>query len=680
MANDSKLEPAARRSNASAGGAVLATAVIALVGLAERYSTLFFRSAVDDALISMQYAKNWILGNGLVFNPGERVEGYTNFLWVVVLAPLYALSSGTGLDFVLLATRVNIGIAALTLLLVYAIGKRLWGNSLLPTLVALGLCVVDNSYVVWATLGLESHLLALCLLLAVWLAGTGIKTRGIWIGLALCAAQMTRPDAGLFNVLLLSGLAVEWFAAKKSGDAQRGERLKVLLGAGATWLGVYGAYFLWRYQYYGWLLPNTYYVKVGAGDFDGWARGFSYVRSFMSERGWLPALAFAALLEKGTVLRSVVLYLGAHTVYVMWVGGDYFTGHRFFVPQIPLFALALGAELHARITWSTRKLGPAFEKRPELARAAGGAVACVLSAVLWLLYSNGKQTGPLRTEILDRGGLVRINRNLMSWLSQHKPSHASFATCAIGSAGFDGNFERVVDTCGVIDPVIAHRSVANFGKGTPGHEKYATLEELLAKRPTYIDPMGRRKDFWPHGYYFDASMRLELVKTVEGVWRRDELLERGTYLNENAWHFDPGQTKGWSAEGSAFVEFPTLARSRKQGVGIGERGPHANSFSDTLGDLPTGRITSPSFPLVGDVMVLRVGGGYDPERLRVALWIDGKPALFTTGFDSEHLSRREWNIRPYRGKLGSLEILDASSAPKGHIMVDEVIQWSSPDS
>ena len=40
----------------------------------------------DDAFISFRYAKNLIEGNGLVFNVGERVEGYTNFLWTILLS------------------------------------------------------------------------------------------------------------------------------------------------------------------------------------------------------------------------------------------------------------------------------------------------------------------------------------------------------------------------------------------------------------------------------------------------------------------------------------------------------------------------------------------------------------------------------------------------------------------
>ena len=43
---------------------------------------------VDDSFISLRFAENWANGSGLVFNPGERVEGYSNFLWTLVLGVL----------------------------------------------------------------------------------------------------------------------------------------------------------------------------------------------------------------------------------------------------------------------------------------------------------------------------------------------------------------------------------------------------------------------------------------------------------------------------------------------------------------------------------------------------------------------------------------------------------------
>ncbi len=48
----------------------------------------------DDAMISMRYAFNLAHGNGLVWNPGERVEGITNPLWTGVMALIHLLPIG----------------------------------------------------------------------------------------------------------------------------------------------------------------------------------------------------------------------------------------------------------------------------------------------------------------------------------------------------------------------------------------------------------------------------------------------------------------------------------------------------------------------------------------------------------------------------------------------------------
>ena len=47
----------------------------------------------DDAFISFRYAANLLDGHGLVYNPGERVEGYTNFLWTLLLAGAMGLGA-----------------------------------------------------------------------------------------------------------------------------------------------------------------------------------------------------------------------------------------------------------------------------------------------------------------------------------------------------------------------------------------------------------------------------------------------------------------------------------------------------------------------------------------------------------------------------------------------------------
>ena len=56
---------------------------MAVLGLAVVH---FANKSYDDVFISLRYAENLAAGRGLVFNPGERVEGYSNFAWTVLLA------------------------------------------------------------------------------------------------------------------------------------------------------------------------------------------------------------------------------------------------------------------------------------------------------------------------------------------------------------------------------------------------------------------------------------------------------------------------------------------------------------------------------------------------------------------------------------------------------------------
>lgn len=52
---------------------------------------IFRGFVVDDAFITFRYVQQWTHGNGLVYNIGDRVEGYSNFLWILLLAPFSLL-------------------------------------------------------------------------------------------------------------------------------------------------------------------------------------------------------------------------------------------------------------------------------------------------------------------------------------------------------------------------------------------------------------------------------------------------------------------------------------------------------------------------------------------------------------------------------------------------------------
>lgn len=651
----------------------IALPVIGLTLLCIRYMQLYRRNVVDDAMTSMQYAKQLALGNGLVFNVGERVEGYSNFLWVLFMTPIYWLSTKLGFHFVSAVTLCNIVLAGANLLLVWALARRWLGRAHPAVWLAVGLCLVDNSYAVWAVLGLEVHFLALFMLLALWAIGSDSPRRFWGLGFALLGAHLTRPDAGLFCAVILANQALDAALAWRAGQrSEAGSRAAGTAVAAGIWLVAYGVYFYVRYRYYGLLFPNTYYVKLG-GPIDAWARGLDYLRGFVTERAYAPLLALLAALALGNpVVRAVLSYNLLHALYVVYVGGDFFAGHRFFVPELPQLALlaAVGvAALWQRVESSggrERLKGYGLEgKRLRALLAVAG--LCLLG----LVFQRGLKRGPLVGEILTWGRDLSNQTKLYRWLGENKPPGASVATCLIGHTGFYSS-ARVIDMCGIIDPATAQRHVKNFGKGKAGHEKMASAAETLKKRPTFIADYVIPGDLYRHGYFLRADIPED---TYEGIWQRDPLLAEGAFLPATRVHFDRGRPPGFHATGDAFEIWPSSKNFKGQGELTGVSGGFINTFHPTRGNAATGTLESPPFELVGDLLVFRMGGGKDAKKLRVELVVDGAVKFTTTGRRGDQLSRRQWDISALRGQRGVLRIVDEAKEQWGYLAVDEIVQW-----
>jgi hypothetical protein len=646
--------------------------VVGLLVVCEYYSRLYGRNVVDDAMTSMQYAKQFALGNGLVFNVGERVEGYTNFAWVVFMTPIYWLSTQLGFDFVQAVVRCSMMLAATNLLLVYALARRWLGTGHPALWLAVGLCVVDNSFSVWAVLGLEVHLLALFMLLALWASGTRSRFGWLGLGLSLLGAHLTRPDAGLFCTVLLGNQLLEAGLEHRRGlRAESRSHVFSTLGAAAIWIAGYALYFYLRYRYYGQLLPNTFYLKLG-GPIDAWQRGLSYLHGFLNERAWVPLLALLAGLSVRTpAVRALLIYNLLHALYVVYVGGDFFAGHRFFVPEIPQLALlcAVGAAAlwdiaqHPRVATTLRQIEVTSDRLLG-AMCVGG--ACLLGAVL----QRGLVLGPLKGEVLAWGDDLSRQTRLFKWLGEQAPPGASIATSLIGHTGFYSS-ARVIDMFGVIDPTIAKRHVPNFGKGKAGHEKMAAPEEAMAKHPTFVPLHMIPGDLWQRGYFLRGDVPPD---TFEGIWQRDELLQRASVLSGTRVSFDGGRPAGWRASGSAFESWPSRSHWHGQGKLVGVSGGFVNTFHPALGTAATGELESAPIELQGDQLLFRLAGGEDAQNLRVELVVDSAVVHRTTGRQGDHLSRRAWNIEPWRGRPAVLRVVDHATGTWGYLALDELVQ------
>jgi hypothetical protein len=414
---------------------------------------------LDDAFISLRYAANFAAGHGLVFNPGEQVEGYTNFLWTLLLAG--AIRAGA--DGVLVAAAVPLALAFGLLLLTVWLAARLvtpgwaWGAGLLLSLSAPFLLYTTRGS------GMETALFAL-LTLATFAALAG-QHWGL-AGLLSALTLLTRPDGLL--LVGAGGLYLLW--KERRGGA--------LLRYGLPLLVLYGPYFVWRYHYYGYLLPNTFYAKVG-GTGAQVLRGAAYLAEFVRTDLLLPAAGGAVLAglwgwrRQSSHNMSLVALLAGFVVlwcaYVVVVGGDWMPGARFFVPLLaPLVLLVIWglAGLHQRLPHAVPLLAVAL--------LAGG---------LLLRLPHDSQANP-ESLVAREVGVVQHYRAEGRWIARNTPSDALIVAGPAGALPYYAK-RPTIDALGLNDEYIAHLPGDHLGTGKPGHEK-TDPDYVLGRQPAVV--------------------------------------------------------------------------------------------------------------------------------------------------------------------------------------------------
>ncbi len=202
----------------------------------------------DDAYISYRYAQNLAAGHGLVFNPGDRVEGYSNFLYTVLIAPFTRIDP----DFVYPASvTINI-IFFLITLVIFLVYVRSNTEERTARVALLALCLSPLMWV-WPASGMETSAVLLVQLALVITADLAVRnSSGRFMILYCCLAGLSillRVDGFIFPLLA----SLVFLSARKYRDFFLAVAFTILM----TGLTIAA-----RYMYYGDFLPNTYYVKV----------------------------------------------------------------------------------------------------------------------------------------------------------------------------------------------------------------------------------------------------------------------------------------------------------------------------------------------------------------------------------------------------------------------------------
>ncbi|HME42590.1 MAG TPA: hypothetical protein VKF36_05840 [Syntrophorhabdales bacterium] len=283
---------------------------------------LYF-SLFDDAMISMRYGRNLAEGLGLVWNAGEHVEGYTNFLWTLWMAVLHLLPVSDAKTS-LLVSLSSAAALLLNLIIVMKVADRVSGRSPTVRWLALLLTALFYSLTFWSLRGMEVGILALLIssgVLLVFDMEEGFTlARIIGLCLVLSGLVLVRPDGAVPAFVLIAFAG--WMAKRK-------DRAKVLICLSATVVLVLAAHSLFRLYYYGDLLPNTYYLKMtGVPLATRISRGIAAYGELVSDSLFpfflvvgLYALGHSSAFREKKVLLLVALFSAA-SLYSMYVGGD----------------------------------------------------------------------------------------------------------------------------------------------------------------------------------------------------------------------------------------------------------------------------------------------------------------------------------------------------------------------
>lgn len=138
----------------------------------------------------------------------------------------------------------------------------------------------------------------------------------------------------------------------------------------------------------------------------------------------------------------------------------------------------------------------------------------------------------------------------------------------------------------------------------------------------------------------------------------------------------------WVAAGTAFGPGPARGAlpRQKRVEGFLGRG-FVNSYHG--GDGSTGTLSSPAFEVRRKFITFLIGGGKDPQRLALQLWVDGQLVRSATGASSdphgsETLEPAFWDVADLAGRTATLRVVDSASGSWGHINVDHILFTDTP--
>ncbi len=455
------------------------------------YQLFTFNVLQDDAFISFRYIQNLQNGHGLVFNVGTRVEGYTNFFWIILLSvltklgfPLVETARAAGA----LAAFATIGLAAYTAEKYYPKRSSLW------ILAAPLMQAANGSLAYWSGSGMETGLFTLLAALA----GIFYLSRPALSLLFVTLATLTRPEGALLAFLF--GVA---------GIVLQEKSVKQTLGWWALLALAMLPYAVFKWLYFGSLFPSPFYAKTGFS-VEYWKSGAEYFFTFLRHYALFGIVLTLPLLfwkKLNPFSHFSFLIFAGYSLYILSIGGDVLFAGRFFVPVLFFFYFPLADGLYRLAEYLP------FSKK----------IGFALLALALAFYSYRVPLNHLKISAAGERGLIARMTDFALFFGPDEKAK-SFALSSIGAFSYFVGEKPVFDMLGLTEPAVARNPEEIKGLVSTWKEKRFNAGYILSQKPDVIVIPTRFKPASP------AEKALFLYPGFRQNYRLEIFYGRGIFL------------------------------------------------------------------------------------------------------------------------------------------------------
>lgn len=329
------------------------TAIVMGCVLSISYLYNFNFTGIDDANIYFVYMKHLANRNGLVYNiGGEKVEGFTSILWTLIGASIFKFTNNIEIGLLIL----NLFILAFSLFIsikiiqTFNVGKFEIKKYIF---FFIGLLYIFPGFYDWTVFSLletglwtfELILMSFLLILPYINPTIYFNKSSKWMLFLLPLLLITRPESLLLCLIFIFIRFVQLLIEKEKFSVAFIHVLPMII-----------CYFLtliilttWRIYYFGYPLPNTYYVKISNDVFSNINEGFIYFFKFIIRYNPFIFLFFISIVAcfryflnnkkvnnrlKAIFVLAIISIVGLGIPF--YTGGDHFRMARFYQPYVPI--------------------------------------------------------------------------------------------------------------------------------------------------------------------------------------------------------------------------------------------------------------------------------------------------------------------------------------------------------